>query len=54
MLACVSPADDSLEETLNTLRYADRARQIKNKPVVNSDPKTAEMQRLKQQVGMTG
>lgn len=50
MMACVSPADSNLEETLNTLRYADRARKIKNKPVVNFDPQAAELQRLKQQV----
>ncbi|NWU94764.1 KIF4 protein, partial [Upupa epops] len=50
MIACVSPADSNLEETLNTLRYADRARKIKNKPVVNLDPQAAELQQLKQQV----
>lgn len=50
MIACVSPADSNMEETLNTLRYADRARKIKNKPVVNSDPQAAELARLRQQV----
>lgn len=50
MIACVSPADSNMEETINTLRYADRARKIKNKPVVNIDPRAAEMNRLKQQV----
>ncbi|XP_066106128.1 chromosome-associated kinesin KIF4A isoform X1 [Saccopteryx bilineata] len=50
MIACVSPADSNLEETLNTLRYADRARKIKNKPVVNIDPQTAELNHLRQQV----
>ncbi|ELV11199.1 chromosome-associated kinesin KIF4A [Tupaia chinensis] len=50
MIACVSPADSNLEETLNTFRYADRARKIKNKPVVNIDPPTAELNHLKQQV----
>ncbi|KAM6322964.1 chromosome-associated kinesin KIF4A [Podargus strigoides] len=50
MIACVSPADSNLEETLNTLRYADRARKIKNKPIVNLDPQTAELHHLKQQV----
>ncbi|XP_037543394.1 kinesin family member 4 [Nematolebias whitei] len=50
MIACVSPADSNMEETINTLRYADRARKIKNKPVVNIDPKTAEMKLLRQQV----
>ena len=46
MIACVSPADYNLDETLSTLRYADRARKIKNKPIVNQDPKSAEINRL--------
>uniref|UniRef100_A0A8B9V050 Kinesin family member 4A n=1 Tax=Anas zonorhyncha TaxID=75864 RepID=A0A8B9V050_9AVES len=50
MIACVSPADSNLEETLSTLRYADRARKIKNKPIVNVDPQAAELHHLKQQV----
>lgn len=37
-LACVSPADTSVDETLNTLRYAHRARNIRNKPTKNVDP----------------
>ena len=51
MLACVSPADSNLEETLSTLRYADRARKIKNKPIINRDPQAAEISKLRQQVG---
>uniref|UniRef100_A0A2K6TB05 Kinesin motor domain-containing protein n=1 Tax=Saimiri boliviensis boliviensis TaxID=39432 RepID=A0A2K6TB05_SAIBB len=43
---CVSPADSNLEETLNTLCYADRARKIKNKPIVNIDPQTQQVQQL--------
>ncbi|XP_042881308.1 chromosome-associated kinesin KIF4-like isoform X2 [Penaeus japonicus] len=50
MLACVSPADSNMEETLSTLRYADRARKIKNKPVINRDPQAAEIAKLRQQV----
>jgi len=50
MIACVSPADSNMEETLNTLRYADRARKIKNKPVINWDPQTAEIMKLKAKV----
>lgn len=41
MIAAVSPADYNLEETLSTLRYASRAKSIKNKPRVNEDPKDA-------------
>uniref|UniRef100_A0A673FLN2 Kinesin-like protein n=1 Tax=Sinocyclocheilus rhinocerous TaxID=307959 RepID=A0A673FLN2_9TELE len=50
MIACVSPADSNIEETINTLRYADRARKIKNKPILNVDPRAVEMKRLRQQV----
>ena len=46
MIACVSPADVNMEESLNTLRYANRARNIKNKPVVNRDPAAAQVQKL--------
>ena len=46
----MSPADSNLEETISTLRYADRARKIKNKPIVNKDPKAAELSRLRSQV----
>jgi hypothetical protein len=37
MIACVSPADVNFEESMNTLKYASRARAIRNKPVVNRD-----------------
>merc|ERR1712098_162251 len=50
MIACVSPADSNLEETISPLRYADRARKIKNKPIVNKDPRAAELGRLRSQV----
>ena len=41
MIAAVSPADYNFDETLSTLRYANRAKNIKNKPKVNEDPKDA-------------
>ena len=50
MVACVSPADVNLEESLSTLRYAATARDIKNKPVVNRDPHAAAVAYLKQQL----
>ncbi len=43
MIACVSPADINFEESLNTLRYADRARHIRNRPTVNRDPVAAKV-----------
>ncbi|KAJ3415476.1 hypothetical protein HDV05_004918 [Chytridiales sp. JEL 0842] len=36
MIACVSPSEDDYDETLNTLKYADRAKKIQNKPVINT------------------
>lgn len=50
MIACISPADYNLEETVSTLRYADRAKKIKNKPVINQDPKSAEINSLKKTI----
>ncbi|XP_076940354.1 kinesin-like protein KIN-4A [Bidens hawaiensis] len=50
MIACVSPADINAEETLNTLKYANRARNIQNKPVVNRDPVSNEMLKMRQQL----
>ncbi|KAK9112692.1 hypothetical protein Scep_020211 [Stephania cephalantha] len=50
MIACISPADINVEETLNTLKYANRARNIQNKPIVNRDPISSEMQRMRQQL----
>ena len=35
MIACVTIADSYLEESLNTLKYANRARAIRNKPKIN-------------------
>jgi chromosome segregation ATPase len=50
MIACISPADSNAEETINTLKYANRARNIQNKAVINRDPVTAEMQKLRSQL----
>lgn len=41
MCACVGPVDYNYDETLSTLRYAHRAKAIKNKPRINEDPKDA-------------
>ena len=38
MVATISPAADNYEETLSTLRYADRAKRIENHAVINEDP----------------
>jgi len=45
-LACVSPADTNASETASTLKYANRARNIKNAPTKNVDATIVELQRL--------
>lgn len=51
-LACASPADSNEFETLSTLDYAYRARNIKNKPVKNTDAMQEQLRRLKCAVQM--
>ena len=41
MIANVGPADYNYDETISTLRYANRAKNIKNKPRINEDPKVS-------------
>lgn len=50
MIAAISPADINFEETLSTLRYADRAKQIVCKAVVNEDPNAKIIRELKEEV----
>ncbi len=50
MMAAVGPADYNYEETLSTLRYANRAKNIKNKPSVNEDPKDALLRQYKEEI----
>lgn len=50
IIACISPADTSAEETLSTLRYANRAKSIRNKPVINIDPNLKILQELRSQL----
>lgn len=50
MIACVSPAQSNFEESLNTLRYAARARYIKNKPRVNRDANAMQIAKLQEEI----
>ena len=50
MVATISPAGDNYEETLSTLRYADRAKRITNHAVVNEDPKAKLIRELRAEV----
>ena len=50
MIANVGPADYNYEETLSTLRYANRAKSIKNKPKINEDPKDAMIRSYQEEI----
>lgn len=50
MIAAISPASDNYQETLSTLRYASRAKFIKNKPIINEDPKDALLRQYAEQI----
>lgn len=50
MIACVSPVESNYEETLSTIKYASRARNIKNKPVVNRDANSMLIEALRNQI----
>jgi len=50
MCACVGPVDYNYDETLSTLRYAYRAKNIKNKPRINEDPKDAMIREFQDEI----
>ncbi|XP_040059466.2 kinesin-like protein KIF21B isoform X3 [Gasterosteus aculeatus] len=50
MIACVSPSDRDFMETLNTLKYANRARNIRNKVVVNQDKTSQQISALRAEI----
>ncbi|ETO19831.1 hypothetical protein RFI_17398 [Reticulomyxa filosa] len=50
MVACISPAASNILESKNTLSYANRAKNIRNKPIVNRDPHSKEILDLKAKV----
>lgn len=52
MFANINPVYEYGTETLSTLRYAARVKNIKNKPVVNIDPKDALLNKMKEEIGI--
>ncbi|XP_051975444.1 kinesin-like protein KIF21A isoform X3 [Xyrauchen texanus] len=50
MIACISPSDQDFMETLNTLKYANRARNIKNKVMVNQDKASQQISALRTEI----
>ncbi|KAI8826691.1 uncharacterized protein EV422DRAFT_592939 [Fimicolochytrium jonesii] len=50
MIAAISPADVNYDETLSTLRYADRAKRIVNKAIVNEDSNARMLRELQQEI----
>ncbi len=52
MIANIGPVKYNYDETMTTLRYADRAKQIKNKPKINEDPKDALLREMREQIAL--
>ncbi|XP_046678178.1 osmotic avoidance abnormal protein 3 isoform X3 [Homalodisca vitripennis] len=50
MVACLSPADNNYDETLSTLRYANRAKNITNQPHINEDPKDTMLREYQEEI----
>ena len=50
MVANIGPADYNYDETMSTLRYANRAKNIKNKPRINEDPKDAMLREFQTEI----
>ena len=50
MIANIGPADYNFDETMSTLRYANRAKNIKNKPKINEDPKDAMLREFQEEI----
>ncbi|KAM7341341.1 kinesin family member 3C isoform 2-T2 [Cochliomyia hominivorax] len=50
MIACISPAHTNYDETISTLRYASRAKNIFNKPKINEDPKDAKLREYQEEI----
>jgi kinesin family member 3B len=50
MIATIGPASYNLDESLTTLRFADRAKRIKNKPKINEDPKDAMLRSFQDEI----
>lgn len=50
MVATIGPASYNYDESLTTLRYANRAKNIKNKPKINEDPKDALLRQFQEEI----
>eukprot|EP00698_Gefionella_okellyi_P002982 TRINITY_DN12815_c0_g1_i1.p1 TRINITY_DN12815_c0_g1~~TRINITY_DN12815_c0_g1_i1.p1 ORF type:complete len:705 (+),score=184.81 TRINITY_DN12815_c0_g1_i1:34-2148(+) len=50
MVAAIGPADWNFDETISTLRYATRAKSIRNKPKINEDPKDALLRQFQDEI----
>lgn len=50
MIAAIGPADYNFDETISTLRFANRAKSIKNKPKINEDPKDAMLREYQEEI----
>ena len=46
MIANIGPSETNYDESICTLRYANQAKNIKNKPIINEDPKDTKLRHL--------
>lgn len=50
MICCISPAASSFDESLNSLKYANRAKDIRNKPIVNRDSQSIRFEKMQTEI----
>ncbi|GFO31121.1 kinesin-like protein kif27, partial [Plakobranchus ocellatus] len=50
MICCISPAASNFDESLNSLKYANRAKNIKNKPVINRDIQSIRFEEMQTEI----
>lgn len=50
MISCIGPSEYNYNETLTTLRYANRAKTIQNKPVMNEDPQDTKLREYQEEI----
>lgn len=50
MVSCIGPSEYNYNETLTTLRYANRAKTIQNKPVMNEDPQDTKLREYQEEI----
>ncbi|GAB1601360.1 kinesin-like protein KIF27 isoform X2 [Argonauta hians] len=50
MICCISPAESGFDETLNSLKYANRVKDIRNKPIINRDMQSIKFEKMQTEI----